>query len=952
MSGSFSFAPPAKDGGNVSRMSDAKAQPPLSDDMRTLQPGAEYWLNHTPDLGHLKPDQLLDEMRQIDQWKGRQIASTPEVLRMDEVRAQMQAGADALGRKAFAKSKPARKSPAKGPGKKAAADGAAPTAALPRLLREHNSLQTSDPKVLAAEYDEIVEALQREDISPGDRGILQTELLNLGPAMGQELEQRAAKRQAETVTSALTRPQQPGGNVDEVAIAKRIDDVRPLSGHPGQNYLMDGNEMVVIPDSQLKAIKASVIKGLAAQSEAIHDRNEEVQMDMHEFVDRTYDEHPYVGALSMVGSGENPLNWDEKIMPLVQGSNIARLRFADLAKKAQDPWNGQAVSMESMAMAISKADVIADGARYAFDSRQDKMFAATAAQVKVLQTAKFAGQLAANYAFSPAGAALYAAVEDSAVQGLEIHYGQRDSFDYAGVLIDAGAAYVGGKVNSGITGLAGKEAGLARKALFFAAGDRAGAAATTVTSMGLHDVASELNVGAKSDQKMFSASDMLGAGLDQLTDVKGLAVDAVEGGVGHVVKGAAARGSGSGSGRGGRGGRGGSGARGSATPESAAPVETAQAAPAKAAQAAPAKAATPGSADLSMPLPSAQAPSATGASTPAGGETSLDAGLSKMGTRPAEGTRATTRAEWKMQDRNRRVLEGVDRKTTPIQDGEMPPRNPRLAAEDPLVVAKIGGRNKGRYWPEGTPQFTRNAGSETKAPGSQYVVWPRSQAIANEFKPVGEPFATGIESRLVNGEQAESLGAARVSAGADRGAGGGKKKNPAHPITARTTRAAGGGAPSNALEAPAVDPVAQSAFQRTVGADVAQSQGYNGLLTQGEKGLLRPGNISTGGVDAITARIDGGKATVFLNDFTTPDVGKGDKETHEKWGRELKALVDQGRIRFADPKVENAILDAIKNGEVYVRTVRVTIPAQATPGTGPRNGTAAAVLQFDDPRKL
>ena len=53
------------------------------------------------------------------------------------------------------------------------------------------------------------------------------------------------------------------------------------------------------------------------------------------------------------------------------------------------------------------------------------------------------------------------------------------------------------------------------------------------------------------------------------------------------------------------------------------------------------------------------------------------------------------------------------------------------------------------------------------------------------------------------------------------------------------------------------------------------------------KGLLRPGNISTGGVDAITAQIENGKAKVFLNDFTTPDVGKGEKTTHENWGREL-----------------------------------------------------------------
>lgn len=943
MSGGFSFAPPAKDGGNVSRMNDAQAQPPLSDDMRTLQPGAEYWLDHTPDLGHMKADQLLDEMRQIEQWKGRQIASTPQMARMKAVQAQMQAGADALGRKAFAKSKPAKKSPGKGKGKAAKADdGATPAAPLPRILREHSSIQTSEPKALAAEYDEIVEALQRDDLAKGDREILQSELLNLGPAMGQELEQRAAKRQAETVTGALTHPQQSGGTVDALDIAKRIDSVRPLSGRPGMNYLMDGNEMIVIPDAQLKAIKASVVQNLASQSDDIHQRNEDVQADMHEFVDRTYEKHKYVGALSMIGSGENPLDWDEKIMPRVRDSNMARNRFADLAKKAQDPWNGEAVTMESMAMAINKADVFADGARYAFDSRQDKMFAATAAQVKVLQTAKFAGQLAANYAFSPAGAALYAALEDSAVQGMEIHYGQRDSFDYAGVLIDAGAAYVGGKVNSGITGLAGKEAGMARKALFFAAGDRAGAAATTVTSMAAHDAASEFNIGAKSDQKTFSASDMLGAGLDQLTDVKGLAVDAVEGKVGHMVKSAGARGSGSG-----RGGRGGNGARGSAPAETTAPVEATQTAPTQAAQAAPAKAAASGSADLSMPLPSAQAPSTT-----ASAKSTQEPALTMGGTRPAEGSRTTTRAEWKAMDHNRRANDRMDRQAEPIQEGEGPPRETPRSADDPLVVAKIEGSKKGRYWPRGTRQFKSNAGSETAPPNSAYVVLPESQAKALGFRSNSAAFDTDIRPRIVNGVEAESSGAGRVSAGADPDPRkGSKNKNPAHPVMARTARSGAG--TGTGLEAPAVDPIAQSAFQRTIGADVSQSQGYNGLLTQGEKGLLRPGNISTGGVDAITASVENGKAKVFLNDFTTPDVGKGEKTTHENWGRELQALVDQGRIRFADPNVQSAVLDAIKSGEVYVRTVRVTIPATATPGATRRGGTAAAMVVPDDkPRKL
>jgi hypothetical protein len=77
------------------------------------------------------------------------------------------------------------------------------------------------------------------------------------------------------------------------------------------------------------------------------------------------------------------------------------------------------------------------------------------------------------------------------------------------------------------------------------------------------------------------------------------------------------------------------------------------------------------------------------------------------------------------------------------------------------------------------------------------------------------------------------------------------------------------------LEAPAIDPSAAHAFPRTIAADIAQMQGYNRLLDLGEKGILRPGNVSTGGVDAITAEVSGGTAKIYLNDFTTPGTPRG-----------------------------------------------------------------------------
>jgi hypothetical protein len=108
-----------------------------------------------------------------------------------------------------------------------------------------------------------------------------------------------------------------------------------------------------------------------------------------------------------------------------------------------------------------------------------------------------------------------------------------------------------------------------------------------------------------------------------------------------------------------------------------------------------------------------------------------------------------------------------------------------------------------------------------------------------------------------------------------------------------------------------------------VGADLAQAHGYNTLLDKGERGILRPGNISRGGVDAITAQVSGGKAKIYLNDFTDIDTSKPNKATHQNWHKELLEAVSGNRVNFSDKATDSAIKKAIEDGEVYVRTVRV-----------------------------
>jgi hypothetical protein len=275
----------------------------------------------------------------------------------------------------------------------------------------------------------------------------------------------------------------------------------------------------------------------------------------------------------------------------------------------------------------------------------------------------------------------------------------------------------------------------------------------------------------------------------------------------------------------------------------------------------------------------------------------------------------------------------------------LPGRPP--TSDDPLVAVKIRGQNKGEYWPDGSPQFKANAGTAPSGPDPRYVVLPKSEAeLVFRARPAGTKPDTAIVPRQRDGKLLESRGAGRTAAGREPKPGE-QPKSPAHPISARTERKAVKGAPKGGdLEMAAPDPAAAHAFPRTIGADTKQAQGYNALLDSGELGLLRPGNISTGGVDAITVRIKDGKAEIFLNDFTTPGTAKQKKATHAKWHAELKNLMDSGRVHFDNKEIEDAIKRAFAENRVFVRPVRVVLPATAKPGPRPRAGLAEPALQL------
>jgi len=153
------------------------------------------------------------------------------------------------------------------------------------------------------------------------------------------------------------------------------------------------------------------------------------------------------------------------------------------------------------------------------------------------------------------------------------------------------------------------------------------------------------------------------------------------------------------------------------------------------------------------------------------------------------------------------------------------------------------------------------------------------------------------------------------------------------------SRKAGGEKGSNFISATAEDPAAVNTT--SIPADVAEAASYKVLVKdQGEIGILRPLGSNVKGVDSITAKIEFNtkgeptRAQIFLNDATTPGAAKFEKPTHMEWKGALERALtvrDGEPPLFSDPKIDAALQDALRRGDVFVRIVRV----QHSPGGKP-----------------
>lgn len=507
--------------------SHAEESLPAADAARVLQPGAGYWLTHSPDAGAMPPLALRDEAEQIREKLFIQTQSSAQTVRLEQVLAMLEGAAARLPQGGAQPAAKRRKGAgrAKGPGAGSAADAAASGSRSPLTTRNASSL---DPARLTADYDDIVRDLGRTDLTPRERAALQLELDGIEPLVGQELGRRSALRYGNLIDDALTpEDRYYGDDKPLIEHMRRIDQINSARGQPGMNYLHHGRERIPVSDLTLKAIREHALRSLGEVSDDVRSANEETMADYAHVVDQTFENHPIVGAISMFRSEQNPLDWEEKLLPIVATSNIRAQMVEQMRAASRDPWNPAPPSLEEMARTLDAAERVGTGARTYLDYKTDQLHEGTRGAIRHLGRMKTAGQVAANIAFSPLGGALYSATESTLEQLSEMHYGQRDHFDYLAPVIDAASAYVGGKVTNGLLGGLGKNAPLWLRMAAFVPADRLGAAATTLTH-GTIDRALE-----RSDKGF---SDIVGAAGADLIDWKQAGINLFTLGLGHAAR--------------------------------------------------------------------------------------------------------------------------------------------------------------------------------------------------------------------------------------------------------------------------------------------------------------------------------------------------------------------------------------------------------------------------------
>ena len=359
----------------------------------------EDWLGTTPDIQHYGLSELLDELRAVDEWLGRQIATSPDVIRMQEAQTALQ---HEIARRRRVIAGPAPRPQRPRPGRPATPEPEQPTD-MPHVLRDRSSQQLTDPAEMRAEVDRIAAWLQRTDVTRADRRILQQELASLAPQLDADLGRTSGERRRARLARALT-PVDAGDKASVLANLRIVESIRPYDAQPGMAYVLHEHELLVFPAATADRVRAEVLTALSDAARRARNINDSTKFRMSEHMRLNYEEHPVVGFAVSLVSGEEAVELQSRMLDPLSNSTIALSRFSLAARRG---------SLVDMAEAVFAAMENAETAQQIVLDGIDRSIAAAGSIVHGLEITR-------NLAFTVAlsvGAILAAPVVAAGVAG-------------------------------------------------------------------------------------------------------------------------------------------------------------------------------------------------------------------------------------------------------------------------------------------------------------------------------------------------------------------------------------------------------------------------------------------------------------------------------------------------------------------------------------------------------
>jgi len=232
------------------------------------------WLASSINLSTLSYTQLLNEADELTQYLDRQIESSGDTARIQEVLAMLRAEINRREAATTDRAGSSGRGRRRSRGRRSAATTESTTPLpdrYPRILTEMTSVAYTDPAEMRTEYDLIMQWLARSDISQAERAILVAERDSLAPQLRSDRERVASERHAARVRAALTPAAEDEANALR-QLASTIEGIVAEPTHPDLFAIYHQGERVAISREQRDRLRTDLTTALQNAARGIDSR--------------------------------------------------------------------------------------------------------------------------------------------------------------------------------------------------------------------------------------------------------------------------------------------------------------------------------------------------------------------------------------------------------------------------------------------------------------------------------------------------------------------------------------------------------------------------------------------------------------------------------------------------------------------------------------------------------